>query len=218
VTRRIVVVALARPTWSPPGFDRAVWRRALADDVVDLLATLAEVEPALAVVPADRPLADAVAWPSMRVYVLPTLDASGVFGAAASDGFEQAAVLAADAPDLPGMTIAKLLRPLTTRPVAAAPDAGAPTGLLGLASCLPTPEWLPTVAFDDATVASIRAAAPLATDVIGTPGWHRLRTSAALARLDPALDGWEATRALLSAGSRRAVIYPPNASDEPDPT
>jgi hypothetical protein len=48
-------------------------------------------------------------------------------------------------------------------------------------------------------VAEIRAAAPAATDVIGTPGWHRLRHPAALARLDPALEGWDATRAMLSA-------------------
>ena len=195
-----------------------VWRRALADDVIDLLATLAEVEPALAVVGADRRFADAVAWPSMRVYELPTLDARGVLEAASSDRFDHAAVLAADAPDLPGMTIAKLLRPLTTRPVAAAPDAASPSGLIGLASRLPAPDWLPEISFDDATVAHVRAAAPAANDVIGTPGWHRLRSPAALMRLDPALDGWEATRALLTSGSRHAVVYPPNGGTLPDPT
>ena len=49
VTRRVVVVPLKAPTWTPPGLDAQSWRRALADDAVDLLATLAEVEPALAV-------------------------------------------------------------------------------------------------------------------------------------------------------------------------
>ncbi len=112
---------LAPPAWTPPGVEPATWRRALADDAVDLLAMLAEVEPALAVAEPDRPLAAAVAWPSMRVYVLPTLTIGNVLAAAASDGYEQAAVLAGDAPDLPGMMIAKLLRPLTTRPAAAAP-------------------------------------------------------------------------------------------------
>jgi hypothetical protein len=185
----------------PPGVDAQTWRRALADDIVDLLAMLAEVEPALAVVGEDRPLAAAVAWPSMRVYQVPTLNAHDVLRAAAEDGYEQAAVLASDAPDVPGMQIAKLLRPLTTRPVAAAPDALESAGLLGLASRLPAPDWLPAVDLDHATVASIRAAAPTATDVIGTPGWHRLRTPAALSRLDPELDGWEATRALLYRGT-----------------
>lgn len=201
VTRRVVVVALAAPRWTPPGIDADRWRRALADDAVDLLATLAEVEPALAVVAADRPLAAAVGWPSMRVYEVPTLDTRDVLAAAADDEFEQAAVLVADAPDVPGMLIAKLLRPLTTRPVAVAPDALEPAGLLGVASRLPAPAWLPTIDLEGATVASIRAAAPAATDVIGTAGWHRLRTPASLARLDPALDGWEATRALLYHGS-----------------
>jgi hypothetical protein len=196
---------LAPPVWTPPGVEPATWRRALADDAVDLLAMLAEVEPALAVAEGDRPLATAVAWPSMRVYAVGELTIGNVLGAAASDGYEQAAVLAGDAPDLPGMMIAKLLRPLTTRPAAAAPDATAATGLLGIASRLPAPAWLRQIDLDGATVATVRGAAPAATDVIGTPGWHRLRTATALARLDPALDGWEATRAILSRGGSPAV-------------
>jgi len=196
---------LAPPAWTPPGVEPATWRRALADDAVDLLAMLAEVEPALAVAEADRPLATAVAWPSMRVYALPELTIGNVLAAAASDGYEQAAVLAGDAPDLPGMMIAKLLRPLTTRAAAAAPDATSASGLLGIASRLPAPAWLSEIDLDGATVATVRGAAPAATDVIGTPGWHRLRTATALARLDPALDGWEATRAILSRGGSPAV-------------
>ncbi|HZD99587.1 MAG TPA: hypothetical protein VE132_15660, partial [Micromonosporaceae bacterium] len=159
MTRRVVVVMLAPPAWTPPGVEPATWRRALADDAVDLLAMLAEVEPALAVAEPDRPLATAVAWPSMRVYVLPTLTIGNVLTAAASDGYEQAAVLAGDAPDLPGMMIAKLLRPLTTRPAAAAADAAATSGLLGVASRLPAPAWLSAIDFDDSTVATVRSAA-----------------------------------------------------------
>jgi hypothetical protein len=181
------------------------WRRALADDAVDLLAMLAEVEPALAVVAAERPLATAVAWPSMRVYALPQLTLGTILAAATADGYDQAAVLVGDAPDLPGMMIAKLLRPLTTRPAAAAPDSASSAGLLGIASRLPGPRWLSAVDMDTATIASVRSAAPAATDVIGTAGWHRLRTASSLARLDPALDGWEATRAILSRGGSPAV-------------
>jgi glycosyltransferase A (GT-A) superfamily protein (DUF2064 family) len=199
VTRRVVVVPLDAPSWSPPGADLARWRRALAEDVVDLLATLAEVEPALAVAEADRAFAASVAWPGMRLYVLPDLSTHSIMAAAEADGFDQVAIITADAPDLPGMLIAKLLRPLTTRPVAAAPATGEDTGLIGLASRLPAPAWLPQIDFSTATVAEIRAAAPAATDVIGTSGWHRLRHPAALARLDPALEGWDATRAMLSA-------------------
>lgn len=199
MTRRVVVVPLDVPKWAPPGADPARWRRALADDAVDLLATLAEVEPALAVVQADRAFAAEVAWPSMRVYALPDLSIGAICAAATVDGFDQAAIVAADAPDLPGMLIAKLLRPLTTRPMAAAPIVGEESGLLGIASRLPAPGWLADVDLATATVADIRALAPEPTDVIGTAGWHRLRVPGALARLDLNLDGWEQTRAFLSA-------------------
>jgi glycosyltransferase A (GT-A) superfamily protein (DUF2064 family) len=158
------------------------------------------VEPALAVETSDGDFAAAVAWPGMKVYALAQPTVASILEAAADDGFEQAAIIAADAPDLPGMLIAKLLRPLTTRDAAAAPAAGDPAGLLGLAARLPKPAWLPDVDLDTATVQSIRAAAPAATEIIGTPGWHRLRTPDALNRLDPDLDGWEATRDLLSRG------------------
>jgi hypothetical protein len=40
---------------------------------------------------------------------------------AAADGFDQAAVIAADAPDVPGMILGKLLAPLDTKAVAVAP-------------------------------------------------------------------------------------------------
>ena len=66
-----MIVPLTVPAWSPPGIDPGAWRRALAEDVIDLLAGLAEVSPAVAVVPADRPLADALVWPGTRVYELP---------------------------------------------------------------------------------------------------------------------------------------------------
>jgi hypothetical protein len=197
VTRRVVVVPLTAPAWSPPGIALDEWRRALAEDVVDILAALAQAEPAIACTPPDRPLADAVVWPQMRVYELPDLAAPTVLGAAAGDGYEQAAIVSPDAPDLPAMLIGKLLRPLTTRTLAVAPAVNGP-GLLGLAARLPAPDWLPAVALGDASVARLRAAAPRPADVAVTPGWHRLQTPGDLRHLDPGLEGWEATRALLS--------------------
>lgn len=197
---RLVVVSLTPPAWAPPGIDAARWRRALADDAVDLLATLAEVEPALAVAEAEASLAAAVAWPGMKVYALPNLSPRATFDRATEDGFEQAAIIAPDAPDLPGMLIAKMLRPLGSRPTTAAPASGEPRGLVGLATRLPVPAWLPEVNLDTATVADIRATAPHVADVIGTPGWHRLRRTESLSRLDPATEGWDAIRALLTAG------------------
>ena len=182
--------------WHPPGVDAHAWRAALAEDVVDLLARLAQAEPAIAAVPADRDLAEEIAWPGMRIYQVPTATVLPVFEAAAKDGFDQAAVVAADAADVPGMILGKLLRPLTTKPVAVAP-AGPGGGLLGVATHLPAPAWLPDHDLDTGSPTGLRKSAPQPSDVQSTADWRRLRTAADLATLDPALEGWETTRALL---------------------
>jgi hypothetical protein len=195
VTRRIVIVPLVLPSWTPPGVDPRSWRRALAEDTVDLLTSLAEVDAAVAGTPADRALADELVWPTMRVYELPELTANVIFEAAAADGYEQAAMLAPDAPDLPAMLIGKLLRPLSSRPLAVAPANNG--GLLGLAALLPAVDWLPARLDLAGDVESLRPHAPRPGRVGVAPGWHRLTGHEALSRLDPALEGWEATRALL---------------------
>lgn len=196
MARRVVVALLAPVRWTPPGIDPVRWRSALAEDVVDLLATLNEVETAVAVTPEDRWLADEVVWPGTAVYEVPEPTATAVF--ATLTGYDQAAVVVADAPDVPGLTLGKLLRPLTSRPVAVAPVEGNGAGLLGVAARLPVPEWLPALDLDTTAPAEVRAAAPRAGDVAVTAGWRRLRGPADLATLDPAFEGWEATRALLS--------------------
>ncbi len=219
MARRVVVALLAPVRWAPPGIDPTQWRTALAEDVVDLLATLNEVDTAVAVTAADRWLAEAVLWPGTTVYEVPEPTPNAVFAAvvagpgpaaegsgpgaeglepAAEGRYEQVAVIAADAPDLPGLTVGKLLRPLTSRPVALAPVDGAVPGLLGVAARLPVPAWLPPLDLDAAVPAAVRATAPRPGDLAVTPSWHRLRGPADLARLDPALDGWENTRALLA--------------------
>jgi hypothetical protein len=197
--RRVAVAMLSSPRWVPPGVDPDAWRLALAEDMIDVLATLAEVEGAVAL--PDAGLRGRVGWPGVREYVVPALDVARVLAAAAADGFEQAVLLAGDAPDLPAMLIGKLLRPLTTRPVAAAPAPG--SGLLGLAVRLPAPTWLPAADLDALSPQALRRLAPRATDVAPAPGWHRMRGPEDLARLDPGLEGWEATRALLTSGSAR---------------
>ncbi|MCW3814893.1 hypothetical protein ONA91_10550 [Micromonospora sp. DR5-3] len=219
MARRVVVALLAPVAWTPPGIDPTRWRTALAEDVVDLLATLNEVETAVAVTPGDRWLADAVVWPGTAVYEVPEPTVNAVFAAlagtdraaaagadrAAAAGtaerahYDQAAVVVADAPDVPGLTLGKLLRPLSSRPVAVAPVEDGVPGLLGVAARLPVPDWLPVLDLETAAPAEVRAAAPRPGDVAVTVGWRRLRGPADLAVLDPAVEGWEATRALLSA-------------------
>ncbi|MGI5178827.1 hypothetical protein ACQEVZ_21075 [Dactylosporangium sp. CA-152071] len=191
-----VIVLLVPTPWSPPGVDPSSWRAALAEDVVDLIAPLPLVQPAIAALPADLPLASKIAWPSMPQYELPTLSIRAALSAAAADGHERAVVLMADAPDLPAMLIGKMIRPLSTRTVAVAPAAGG--GLLGLACRLPVPSWLPDLDPETADVATARRPAPEPTMVAAAPGWHRLRNPDDLRHLDLALDGWDATRSLLS--------------------
>ncbi|MTK00975.1 hypothetical protein [Micromonospora sp. CP22] len=203
MARRVVVALLAPVAWAPPGVDPTDWRTALAEDVVDLLAMLNEVDTAVAVTRADRWLADAVIWPQTAVYEVPEPTPNAVFAAlTTTDRYEQVAVVAGDAPDLPGLTVGKLLRPLSSRPVAVAPAEGGLPGLLGMAARLPVPSWLPPLDMDATVPAAIRAAAPRPGDLAVTPSWHRLRGPADLARLDPALDGWEHTRSLLSGADR----------------
>jgi len=196
VTPILVIVLLTPVSWAPPGVDRAEWRAALAEDVVDLLAPLPQVETAIAAVGADLPLAGSIAWPSMKVYEVKHASLRTALQAATGDGHERAAAIVADAPDLPAMLVGKLIRPLTTREVAVAPALDG--GLLGVASRLPVPEWLPDLDAETGDVRQARAAAPQPSMVTATPAWHRLRSPLDLHRLDPALDGWDATRALLS--------------------
>lgn len=203
MARRVAIVLLTPVRWAPPGVDAGRWRRALAEDMVDLLATMSEVEPAIAAVEPERSLAAAVVWPGMPVYLLPRATTGPALEAAAAAGFTEAAVLPADAPDLPALHVGKLLRPLTTRSVSAAPASGG-RGLVGLAARLPGPGWLPDVDLDSGSLAALRALAPAPGEVASAPGWRRLRAPGDLATLDPALDGWEATRALLGRSAPRS--------------
>jgi hypothetical protein len=195
VTRRVVIALLAPVSWAPPGTELARWRAALAEDVVDLVASLAAADAAIAVTAEDVALAEALAWPTMPVYVVGAPTFNEALNAAAADGFDQAAVLVADAPDLPGLLVGKLLQPLSTRVAAVAPAEGG--GLLGVAARLPVPEWFPHLDPDAAAPDDLRAAAPRRAMVAQAPGWHRLRGPDDLRRLDPALEGWPTTRLLL---------------------
>jgi hypothetical protein len=196
VTKRVVVALLTPVTWSPPGIELSAWRAALAEDVVDLLARLAQAQPAIAATADDVGLAREIAWPGTPIYEVPTATVRPVLTAAEKGGFDQAAVLAADAADVPGMILGKLLRPLSSKPVAVAPS-GQQLGLLALATHLPAPEWLADTDLDTATPMTVRRNAPQPSLVESTAEWRRLRGPHDLATLDPALEGWENTRALL---------------------
>ncbi|HVD29591.1 MAG TPA: hypothetical protein VNC79_13980 [Mycobacteriales bacterium] len=200
MTRRAAALLLSGPPAAracPPGIAPAEFARAMAEDVADLLADLPGLEPVVAAAP-DR-LADAedVVWPGTPVLEVVGLPVD-VLAALAGQGYDEAAVFAADVPDLPGLLVAKPFSALSTAPVAAAPADGG--GLVALACRLPVPAWLPVdIDLDEPyAVERLKAAAPSPGDVVLTPAWRRLRRREDLAALDPDLEGWEATRALLA--------------------
>lgn len=191
MTRRLVAV-LAAPVAEPLSM-------AMLEDVVDLLEEMREVDAALAV-PADAPAAVAeVTWPEMPVVAVPSAAAAAaVLSALAEVGADEVGVVAPDVPDLPVLLLGKLHSALTSAAVAVCPaEAG---GLVAIAARVPVPDWLEAagVRLDDLDALDrLRAAAPPRSLFVG-PGWHRIRSATDTALLDPGLEGWEHTRALLA--------------------
>ena len=193
MTRR--VVAVRAPVTAEP------LAMAMLEDVVDLLEEMREVDAALAV-PAGAPDdVTSVTWPGMPVVTLPA--AAGVVAvlealAAAVPDAEEVGVVSPDVPDLPVLLLGKLHSALTSAQVAVCPAESG--GLVGLVARLPVADWLreAEVQLDEAEALSrLRSAAPPRSLFVG-PGWHRIRSDADLALLDPGLEGWENTRALLA--------------------
>lgn len=201
MSRRAVALLLAGPPAAgacPPGVAPDAFARALAEDVADLLADLPGLDPVVAAAPARVADAEEVVWPGTPVLQTPRGTPAEVFAVLSARGYDEAAVVAADAPDLPGLLVAKPFSGLSTAAVAAAPAQGG--GLIVLAARLPVPDWLPAdISLEtQAAVDRLRSAAPRRRDLAVTQGWRRLRSPGDLAELDPGLEGWEATRALLS--------------------
>ncbi|HEU0132606.1 MAG TPA: hypothetical protein VFQ85_16600 [Mycobacteriales bacterium] len=175
---RYVLAAAVLPTPPvppPPGIDPAAYDAALREDAFDLLDDLAGV----------TVYRDAGETPFAALATL------------AAHGATIGAVVAADAPDLPGLLVGKLFGACEDRLAGVLPASDG--RLVGLASRLPPPDWLRAITLD-CTLDDVHAAAPAGAVVVG-PGWHRLARPEDVARLDPRLDGWHATRALLAGYS-----------------
>ena len=221
-SRWVVVVADAAAAGAaPPGVDGRAYALAMCEDVVELVTDLSIVTPAVVCVPRgdERWAVDvaALCWPGTAVETLRAEDSGEVVlaGLAMAHrlGAHAAAVLAGDAPDLPGLLIGKLFRALGAAEVAV--SASSSGDLVALAARLPAAAWLrPDVVRLDAGqlgehgdgsgggLEKVRAAAPGPRSVAEGPGWHRLRAPGDVRRLDPGLEGWSSTRALLSAALR----------------
>lgn len=182
----------------PPGVDADEFRLALLEDTYEVVAGLELVTPALVLDPPDQPDAEAVTWPGTPIVREATLP--GAFAALHALGADSAALIAPDAPDLPPLLLGKLFRALGTAPSAACQAEDGT--LVALAARLPLPDWLATALHDTGldtpdALARLRAAAPRPGLIPQGPGWHRLRTPDDLRLLDPGLEGWDNTRALL---------------------
>jgi hypothetical protein len=209
VTNRFVaVLASGQPAGvaAPPGIDDEEFRLALLEDTYEVVAGLDLVTPALILHRAEWPDAEAITWPGTPV--VHTEDLSGALHQLQELGADEAAIVVSDAPDLPPLLIGKLFRALAHAQAAVCPAEGG--GLVALAAPLPAPPWLldfvAAAGSDDGAglfdlpdaFVRLRAAAPRPGVVQDGPGWHRLRAPADTAFLDPGLEGWENTRALLS--------------------
>lgn len=211
MTRRLVGVLLAAPRRSPPDAPSKSLRLAMLEDVYETVAALELVDTALVVDQADPAGAEAsgLTWPGTEVHVLPPDDNEGLPAAyrallaLAGTGADEVTVVAPDAPDLPGLLLGKLHRALGSADVAVLPAAAG--GLVALAVRCPLAGWLgdeavlPGLDLDaEDPLGTLRAGARRRTSVAVGPGWHRVRTAADLDRLDPGLEGWDVTRALLA--------------------
>jgi hypothetical protein len=170
----ILAAATLRPAAAPPpGIDPEAYAAALLDDSYDLLDDLAGVTASVAAPGAT--LREALA----------ALEPATI-----------GAVICGDAPDLPRLLVGTLFGACEDRPAGVLPASDG--RLVGFAVRLPVPEWV-TFSLDD-SLDAVHTAAPRGAVAVG-PGWHRLARPEDVARLDPRLEGWPRTRALLSGHS-----------------
>ncbi|XVQ12851.1 hypothetical protein ACQP1W_09935 [Spirillospora sp. CA-255316] len=217
----------AVPSPSPPGIDPEEFRLALLEDTYEVVAGLELVTPALVLDPPGQPAAEAITWPGTAIVRERSLAAAfaalhdlgaGEAVLLAPDAPDLPPLLIGklfralgNAPAAACQSEGSLdAGPLDAGPLDAGPPdgspgggrRGAPNGLVALAARLPLPGWL-SAALDDVDLDTpdalprLRAAAPRPGLIPQGPGWHRLRTPADLRLLDPGLEGWENTRALL---------------------
>jgi hypothetical protein len=189
----LVTPSIARAT--PPGIDATKFLMAVAEDTYELVAGLDFVSPILVT---SVPGMEEIVWPGTPVLEIPDLTGIALVEAAfaALPHGRQAVLLSGDAPDLPPLLIGKLFRELGRAQIAICPAAEG--GAVAIAAHLPYPRWASTDFDDLDPIKTLRASAPGSRMVARGPGWHRLRAPDDIRLLDPGLEGWDNTRALLS--------------------
>lgn len=208
MTRRLVAVL---PPPVRDGFPPPALRSAMVEDVYEMVASLERVEAVLLVGEDDSDL-EQVVWPGTPIVSLGEPDDDGrygavdVFDALGEMGADEATLVSGDAPDLPPLLVGKLHRGLGSADVAAIPARDG--DLTALAVRLPLSMWARTVVtgldgdrggVHPLPLDALRLGAPRRVSLSIAPGWHRVRASGDLDRLDPGLEGWEVTRAYVTA-------------------
>jgi hypothetical protein len=191
-----VLVTAAMAAAAPPGVDPGEFLIAVAEDTYEVAAGLDLVQPVILHTGVEG--VEEIAWPGTPVIGLPpgTPVLPHAFAALEPYG-EVGVVVAGDAPDLPPLLIGKLFRELGRAPVAVCPSEDGTA--VAIAAGLPLPSWATADLDDENVVKRLRALAPGPRRVATGPGWHRLRAPVDIHRLDPGLEGWDNTRALLGA-------------------
>lgn len=194
--RRRVAVVLARYDASraaPEGIDPSRFAAACLLDSYEVVADLIGVKSGIA----GPPSVAEMLWP--EALHLPTDITLGAMADQLSEVADELVVLPADLPDLPGLVLAKLFKVLHRTEIGIAPER-AGNGCAAIGVSLPLADWIPDDAFDldRNPYTRLSAIAPRRSRCVLTPAWHRLRTPGDVRRLDPGLEGWEETRALLA--------------------
>ena len=199
--RRRVAVVLARYGASraaPTDIDPAAFAAACLLDSYEVVADLIGVESGIA----GPPSVSEMLWPG--ALHLPADITVPVMARQLGDVADELVVIPADLPDLPGLVLAKLFKVLHRTDIAIAPERDG-EGCTAIGVSLPLADWVPEDAFDldHNPFERLSATAPRRSRCTLAPAWHRLRTPVDLRRLDPGLEGWEETRALLGGDSLR---------------
>ena len=200
--RRRVAIVLARYDASraaPKGLDPAAFASACLLDSYEVVADLFGVTSGIA-----GPLSvGEMLWPG-ALHLPADITVPAIARQLAGEA-DELVVVPADMPDLPGLVLAKLFKVLHRTEIAVAPERGG-DGCAAIGVSLPLATWIPDDAFelDHNPADLLSTAAPRRSCYARAPAWHRLRTPADVARLDPGLEGWEETRALLAGRSLAA--------------
>jgi len=197
--RRRAVLVLARysaAAAAPSGVDPLALAEAALADSYEVVADLVGVASGIA---GDDGV-QALLWPgALHLPDTPLVDLAQRLAPDA----DELVLVPGDVPDLPGLVLAKVFKVLHRADVVVAPERGGP-GCVALGLRLPLAPWLQseTLDLDDDPFDRLLSRAPRRAACLRAPDWHRLRSPAALRRLDPRLEGWEQTRALLAGRAR----------------